>query len=365
MIRSITLTDYQSHQSTHLSFGPFTVIVGSSSSGKSAVVRALRLAAENARGVSYVRQGAQRCRVALEISGPADTLNGSTVVTVERGKGVSAYTLAVAGAHERPVEFTKCGSGVPDAVAEALGLGDSSLWVAGQFDSPYLLDDTGSEVARVLGKLTNVNMIYSAVRESNRRASEAKRIFTMKNADLDKAKTDLHQYVTLAARKAAGRTAEEALSRSEALSSTFSQLSERTVGVRDARQRATQARSSLRVVPDVSRLTRLHTGRTRLVGRLAELSEVRGRRAGASVGLRTVPDTKSFDSIISRRARLREEIGLVTQASAAKSRLNVSLVAARSRAELARKAFMDALSRAGNCPLCGASSDHAHVGNVL
>jgi hypothetical protein len=365
MFRSITLTDYQSHQSTHLVFGPFTVIVGSSSSGKSAVVRALRLAAENARGVSYVRQGAQRCRVALELSGPADSLDTSTVVTATRGKGVSAYTLAVAGAHERPVEFTKCGSNVPDAVAEALGLGDSSLWVAGQFDSPFLLDETGSEVARVLGKLTNVNMIYAAVREANRRAGEYKRIFTMRNADLDKAKTDLQQYMTLPARMAAGKAAEEALSRSEALSSTFSQLSERTVGVRDARQRASRARSSLRVVPDVSRLTGLHTGRTRLAGRLSELSEVRDRQIKASVGLRDIPDTKTFGPLISRRARLREEIDLATQASAAKSRLNVSLVDARSRAELARKAFMDALSRAGNCPLCGASSDHAHVGNVL
>lgn len=365
MFRSITLTDYQSHQSTHLAFGPFTVIVGSSSSGKSAVVRALRLAAENARGVSYVRQGAQRCRVALELSGSEDALNTSTVVTVERGKGVSAYTLAVAGAHESPVLFTKCAGNVPDAVADALGLGDSSLWIAGQFDSPYLLNETGSEVARVLGKLTNVNMIYAAVREANRRAGEAKKIFTMKSADLDKAKTALQQYRTLPERMTAGRVAEEALSRSEALSSRFSELAERTVGVRDARGRADQARSSLRVVPDVSRLIKLHTGRTRLAGRLAELSEVRDRRVGAAVGLRDIPDTRSFDSLISQRSKLREEIGLVTQASAAKSRLNVSLVDARKRADETRKAFMDALSRAGNCPLCGASSDHAHVGNVL
>jgi DNA repair ATPase RecN len=365
MFRSLTLTDYQSHQSTHLAFGPFTVIVGSSSSGKSAVVRALKLVAENARGVSYVRQGASRTRVALEISGPQDSLDHSTVVTVDRGRGVSAYTLAVAGAHDAPVLFTKCATATPDAVVEALGLGESSLWVAGQFDSPFLLDATGSEVARVLGKLTNVNMIYAAVRESNRRANEAKRIFTMKSAELDRAKADLQQYATLPARLAAGKAAEEALSRSEALSSRISQLSERTVGLRDAGERAAKARSSLRVVPDVSRLVRLHAARTRLSGHLVEMSGVRDRLEAASSGLRQVPDTHRVDLLISRRARLREEIDRVTQAGDVQSRLMVSLTDAQDRAEKAKKTFMDALSNAGNCPLCGASADHAQVGNVL
>jgi DNA repair exonuclease SbcCD ATPase subunit len=254
---------------------------------------------------------------------------------------------------------------VPDAIAEVLGLGDSKLWIAGQFDSPFLLEDTGSEVARVLGKLTNVNMIYSAVRETNRRASEAKRYYTMKNSELTQAQADLQQYVTLPARLKAGKAAEESLSRSEALSSSFISLRERMVELGEARTRADQARSSLRVVPDVSRLTRLSMGRTRLAGRLAELSEARGRYAVASAGIRHVPDTQSFDLLIAQRARLREEIDRVTQASSVQSRLADSLATAHISAETARKTFMDALHRAGNCPLCGASSDHAQLDNVL
>ena len=99
-LRSVTLVDYQSHQRSHLPLGPFTVIVGSSSSGKSAVVRALRLVAQNARGVSYVRHGRKQARVSVEF---VDT----TVVSVARGKGVSEYELALPGAEE-PTVFTKC-----------------------------------------------------------------------------------------------------------------------------------------------------------------------------------------------------------------------------------------------------------------
>lgn len=365
MFRSITLTDFQSHQSTHLPLGPFTVIVGSSSSGKSAVVRALRLVAENARGVSYVRQGAKTTRVALEIAGSEPVLDASTVVTVERGKTVSAYTLAVAGMHAEPVVFTKCASGVPDAVAAALEVGDSKLWVAGQFDRPFLLDETGAEVARVLGKLTNVNMIYSAVRETNRRASEARRTHTARSAELDEAARAIGKYASLPARLESGRTAEAGLGRAESLADRRARLAERLRELDEASARSVQARTGVRTVPDAAGMTRLSALRTRLADRLGDVRTASSRRSSVNVELRPVPDTGTFDSLLLRRASLRATLGSAASLAEVRSRLASQIRDAQVATETARVQFTEALKSAGSCPLCGAPAASAQIDNVL
>jgi energy-coupling factor transporter ATP-binding protein EcfA2 len=365
MFRSLTLTDFQSHQSSHLELGPFTVIVGSSSSGKSAVVRALRLVADNARGTSYVRQGAASCRVALELAGSEPVLDASTVVTVERGKSVSAYTLRVAGMHDEPLLFTKCASSVPEAVAAALELGESALWVAGQFDRPYLLDETGAEVARVLGKLTNVNMIYTAVRETNRRASEARRSHAAKASELAVAVTELSRYASLPDRLAAGREAESALARADALASRRDALARQIADLGDALTRARTARVTVRSVPDPSRMVELSVGRVAIANRLSELRNAQSRCSIVTVGLRPVPDIETFDTLLARRARLRLAIGSVVESGEAKDRVRTQLRDAGAAAEAACKQFVEALESAGNCPLCGANSGSAQVENVL
>ncbi len=365
MFRSVSLTDFQSHRNTHLPLGPFTVIVGSSSSGKSAVVRALRLVAENARGTTYVRQGAKSTKVALELSGSEPVLDASTVVEVERGKGISSYTLRVAGMHNDPMVFTKCASGVPDAVSAALELGETKLWIAGQFDRPYLLDETGAEVARVLGKLTNVNMIYAAVRESNRRAAEARRFHSSRASDLAEARGGIKRYITLPQRLAAGREAEAALERSEVLLERRARLVDRVAGAVEASDRSRVARVSVRAVPDVSRLSALAAARSRLAETLYDARVVRSRRVSVTVGLRPVPDTQKLVPLLARRASLREALQRLSQVAALRGRLGAQVMGTRAEADAARTRFSAALRSAGSCPLCGASAAHAQVDNVV
>lgn len=365
MFRSVTLTDFQSHESSHLPLGPFTVIVGSSSSGKSAVVRALRLVAENARGTTYVRQGAKSSRVALELSGSEPVLDSSTVVTVERGKSVSAYELRMPGAHGEPVIFTKCASNVPDAVSAALELGESKLWIAGQFDRPYLLDETGAEVARVLGKLTNVNMIYAAVRESNRRASESRRFHTARSQELSDALGQIGRYASLPARLAAGQRAEEALARAESLAVRRDQLA-RSVG--DTRSSAERARhafldASAAQAPDVSRMSSLFEMHARIAAQIKDLRDARSRCVPVQVG--PVPDTLKFDGPLVKRASLRKALQELSQAAGVVSRFAGQVRETREVAESAQARFADALSSAGSCPLCGASAAHAQIDHVV
>ena len=362
MLRSITLVNFQSHQQTHLELGPFTVVVGSSSSGKSAIVRALRLVAENARGVTYVRQGAKQARVSLELVRAEG--EQPTVVSVVRGKGVSEYELAMPGAAE-PTLFTKCGTTVPAALANVMGFGDSQLWLAGQFDRPYLLDETGSAVAAVFGKLTNVTMIFAAVRECNRRASEAGRRHKEASTELGRVRDTLRAHLDLPQRKAAGLAAEGAVEKATGLSAQKQVLVRCIAAVADAEERVSEARASSRPVPMVSDLSGLVARRARLRELLGAAEDVQTRHDTVSSVLRLAPEVQSLALIEGKRASLR--IALAAAAESHERRRRLAEESSRVVAALyaAKEEFSASLRRAGSCPLCGASAAHAQIDQVV
>lgn len=362
MMRSITLVDFQSHQRTHLDLGPLTVIVGSSSSGKSAVVRAIRLVAQNARGTTYVRQGQKQARVSLEFGAPDDSQ--PTVVSIARGKGVSEYELALPGAAE-PTVFTKCSTSTPESLTDLMGLGDPALWLAGQFDRPYLLDETGSAVAQVLGKLTNVTMIYAAVRECNRRAAEIKRRYNDQSSELAQVRDDLRAYVSLPARLAAGRRAEASVDRATQLYDRRERLADRLRGADDADSRLARARSGVRPVPRVARLSEVAGRRARLADQLREVAAAASRRSAVLAGLRQVPEAAKIESLLTRRATLGAALSNVAGSDERRNRLAYEFGDASAALIAAKEQFAAALSRAGSCPLCGASAAHAQIENVV
>lgn len=365
MFRSLTLTDFQSHKNSHLALGPYTVIVGSSSSGKSAVVRALRTVAENARGTSYVRQGAKSCRVALEVEGAEPVLGSSTIVTIERGKSLSTYEVRLPGNHDDPVLYTKCGQTVPDGVSDVLGLGESKLWLAGQFDRPFLLDETGAEVARVLGRLTNVTTIYAAVREANRRASEAKRTAEAKKRDLDEVVASQKQHEDLPDRLQVVESFAERVERCDQLVERARRLRSLSEDARDAKRRTESAQSRIVEVPDTERLTKLMLLRSRLASVLSDVESANNRLDGAQTGIRDVPDTSVLGPIVVRRASLREALSQVEAANVFRDQCEEKVAASRALAESARAQFTDALVASGTCPTCGADSEHARVDAIL
>lgn len=362
MLRSITLVNYQSHQQTRLELGPFTVVVGSSSSGKSALVRALRLVAENARGVTYVRQGTKQARVSLELV--RDEGEQPTVVSIARGKGVSEYELFLPGAVE-PTVFTKCGTSVPDALSDVMGFGDSNLWIAGQFDRPYLLDETGSQVAAVLGKLTNVTMIFAAVRECNRRAAEAGRRFKDAAGELSSVKATLREHLDLPRRKAAGLAAEEALERASSLSGRRQLLVRRIEALGESEARAVAARASSVTVPVVTDLLALDARRTRLRALVGAVGEAAQRRDAVSSALRSAPEAQSLALIEGRRASLRIALADAAESHERRRRLADESSRADAALDAAREEFAESLRRAGSCPLCGASATHAQIDHVV
>jgi exonuclease SbcC len=176
-ISRLTIRNFQSLKSADIDLGTLTVIVGPSSSGKSAFVRAVRALSSNVRGTGSVTRGQK----SMAITAHTDT----AVVTLERGERSSFYRILDVDGEK---VYTKLGSQVPPQVTAALRIEPveegGSVNFAGQFDKPYLLDESGAVVARQLGELTNVSQIFEAVRAANRARAAASSTLKTRRADL-------------------------------------------------------------------------------------------------------------------------------------------------------------------------------------
>lgn len=240
MIDRIVVHNFQSLKSVDITLGKLTVVVGPSSSGKTALMRALKALASNVRGSSFITQGAKKASIS------AHTAN--EVITLERSEAGGTYKLSLNGADK---VYTKLGGAVPEDITRALNLQpitteSSSINFAGQFDRPYLLDDSGATVARVLGELTNVSTIFAAVREANRRRSAASSTLKTRKADFEGLKDQAMKFKALPQQQEAIKAAEKAYERAVDIQGSLTRLEQMLDTVETAELLLSQA-----VIPDV------------------------------------------------------------------------------------------------------------------
>lgn len=136
MISRLQIQNFQSHDATDLQLVPgVNVLVGSSDSGKSAVLRGLGWVATNRpRGTSFIRHGSDGdCQVTV-------TTDAGTITRL-RSKSANQYIL-----NGEVLEAMR--AEVPADVAAALNLTDINI--AGQFDGHFLLTDSPGNIAKAI-----------------------------------------------------------------------------------------------------------------------------------------------------------------------------------------------------------------------
>jgi DNA repair ATPase RecN len=203
MLSHIEVENYQSIKHASLPLGRFTVIVGQTDSGKSALTRAIRTLTSNTRGDSFITTG-ERLTVIK-----ATTDRGRVIL---RRGSENDYTLHPESHSEQQKTFTKLNAQVPEEVSAFLGIAAKDpINYAGQFDTPYLLKSTGAEVARTLGELTNVDVIFRAAAESNRQRKNAAATLKVHAAELDTTMATIETYRPLKAQREAITAAQEQL----------------------------------------------------------------------------------------------------------------------------------------------------------
>lgn len=257
MISNLEVRNFQSLQKVDLEMGPFTVIVGQSSSGKSALVRAISTLVSNKTGTDFISHGTTTSVITAALPEGKVSLSRST--TPAKNK----YTII--GPDGEAATFTKLNRTTPEEVSEFLRIDSKDTVVlAGQFDKPFLLADSPAQAAQILGELTNVSLIFESSREANRQRLNSSGVLKTKATDLEGVEQRLAAFEGLQERQEALEAAEVALAKAEGLQKRIDRLNGLIAVLRDTKVAIAQADAALSVeVPAVESIETAHNSLVR------------------------------------------------------------------------------------------------------
>jgi DNA repair ATPase RecN len=305
MLSSVSVKHFQSLYDVSLTLGRFTVIVGPSSSGKSAFTRALRTLTGNQRGDSFISHGENQCIIT------ATTDRGT--VALLRGKK-NEYVIIPEDDPSNQKSFTKLAGNTPEEVSEFIGIpAKDPLNYSNQFDMPYLLTASAQEVARTLGDLTNVSVIFEASREANRQRLQASATLKTRAGDYAEATKNLEKYKSLKEDLATLEQAEELHEQAVKLETRISRLGQLTSTIKDI-----PAPPKVISLPSTSHLTTQQQTISRLTTLIRSLKQYEQQATEAYKNI------KSYTS----------------------------------KTEQAREQYTQTLTEAGTCPTCKQSTSH-------
>jgi len=312
-LQRLVVEDFQSIEKADIELGGLTVIVGPSSSGKSAFIRAARALFRNINSPSVVRHGAGTTRVTAHFD--------DGTVSLERGKGASTYRLTKKDGGEDA--YPKSGVAVPDDIAKFLCapiIEAQDLLFTTQFDRPFLLAESGSTTARVIGDLTNANLLHEATREANRRRLERSGKLKVRKADVQ---TGLDRLKGLGASSL--QVKKEALAE---VRGSIDEVREQARQVKDLLEAATNVEVVVSAIAEADRQD--------FPDLSAEIAEAEGLLTAATE-LRWVA----------------QDLELAADEALLQSDEAVRL---GEEAEAKQKEFDEMLHKAGQCPICGSAT---------
>lgn len=181
MIKQIRFKNFLSHKDTVIPLLPgVNAIAGKSDSGKSAIFHGLRWLIENKpSGDSFRSHWGGDTMVEV-------TLFNDTVVQRIRTDKDNLYVV-------NGKELRAFGQGdPPKEVQQALNIGDVN--VQAQMDAPFLLGNSGGDVARYLNRIVSLDVIDSSLANINKEVAETKRSLVSTQASVKQKEEELLQY---------------------------------------------------------------------------------------------------------------------------------------------------------------------------
>jgi hypothetical protein len=251
MIR-VEVKNFQSIAQETVEISGFSVVVGRSNIGKSALVRAVKAALTGAPADHYVRhsvdcqravKGAKTCKCFCSVRIVAEGFD----LLWEKGDAVNRYVF-------NGTEHTVVGRGTPEFLGAALAPvyigGDSTptlLQVADQFRPLFILDRSGTAVADVLSDVAKLDEINDAARAAEKDRRECASARKLREKDLKELDRKLDAYEGLEEVVARVRAVEDMGAAVTALEARLATLV-RLVGALE------QCTSALRALQPIERL---------------------------------------------------------------------------------------------------------------
>jgi exonuclease SbcC len=188
MIKKVTLKNFQSHKFSEVTFDKgINVLSGTSDSGKSAILRAIRWVVFNKpSGDAMVSHWCVNAK-GKQIEDTSVTIEFDNGTIVERSKGKDGNLYKVNG---QVIEAF--GVDVPQPVIDACNFSEVNLQV--QHDRPFLVSESAGEVARFLNRIVKLDKIdaYLSSVEKKKRATKVE--FDNAKNNLEKVERELSQF---------------------------------------------------------------------------------------------------------------------------------------------------------------------------
>jgi len=163
-LKQIRIRNYRSLKKLDLEIGKITVIRGNTDAGKSNLFRAVRGAVTNQEGTDFITAGEKKCVVALD-----------DIAWIQSEKD-NSYQIGSR-------KWEKVGRGVPEDVRDALNMGEFEfgtdvkllLNFSSQFGRKFIVQGNPADNAKVVGSISNIHLIYNALREAEKDTKGIKR----------------------------------------------------------------------------------------------------------------------------------------------------------------------------------------------
>ena len=182
MIKKLKMENIQSHKKTEIEFDPgLNVIIGSSDSGKSSIIRALYWIVKNEPRGDSIRSDWGGDSIAEIV------IDGVTI-TRKRTNKVNQYLL-----NGNPLDFDSMKRvGVPDEISTFLNLDDVNFHH--QLEKPYLLDESSGEVARHFNRIAHIEIIHESSRKIESWIKSINHSLYSKEQDINEFSEELKAY---------------------------------------------------------------------------------------------------------------------------------------------------------------------------
>lgn len=212
-ISKVIIKGFQSHEDTVVDFGPgLNAIIGSSDSGKSSIIRALRFALYNEpRGADFIRHSSTNAEVEVRFS------DGSFLKRARTRSSAGSYIIGAPDGTETeikgftnhlPVDIPNTHQMPQIQLTKDL---EATLSIGYQMDSAFLIGESPGTRASIIGKLAGVDLVDSAMREIGKEVlSDSKDLKRLKEEKLETA-TQLAAYDDLPQEKQRLEQAEQLL----------------------------------------------------------------------------------------------------------------------------------------------------------
>lgn len=195
-ITRVQIENFQSHKKTDIWFDKgFNILVGSSNSGKSGVLRSIKWCLTNTpSGNSFIKKGESAAKVRV-------TLDNGYAIERERGRSAgNNYYRLLNDEGDLIEEYTGFGSKVPQEIEAIVGtIEEIDYTFADQMESPYLIADTPRVRAEKIGSLEDfatLDLAISDIKADERDVKKEEREGQKRIGELEKEMNELKKEVS-------------------------------------------------------------------------------------------------------------------------------------------------------------------------